>query len=111
VSNPDCAEDEKALLFLSQHYSERLVQSLPANVVIVPRIVPQARTQLVAVPRAAGLRALAPSSILQLPDAERAAWQTMVHFVRRVPCYELQIGADSSDIPVLIADLLGSLSD
>lgn len=111
VSNPDRAEDEKALLFLSQLYGERLVQSLPAKVVIVPRIVPQARAQLVAVSRATGLRALAPSSMLQLPDAERAAWQTMVDFVRRVPCYELQIGADSSDIPTLIAGLLESMSD
>jgi hypothetical protein len=55
---------------------------------------------------AAGLAALAPSTIFQLPGAGKEAFQAMGQLVRQVPCYQLNLGTDIGEIPEVILELL-----
>lgn len=65
----------------------RLVSSMAVILLVLPRIGSPERIGPVA--RGAGLRALAPSSILQLPGYAPAAMRTLADLVRTVPVVEL----------------------
>jgi hypothetical protein len=109
VRNRQRAESDKALVFLRDLYREQPVPSLPINAVVVPRVTGEGPSRLLKASRAVGLGALAPSSIFQLPDADESAFKSMVDLARQVPCYTLQIGRESANVPDLIAQLLRDL--
>lgn len=106
ISNRDRLDTEKALYFLNEHFPKKLLPSFPLRAILIPRITGQTKTTLKAASPAAGLTALAPSTIFQLPRAGREAFQAMGKIVRQVPCYYLNLGTDISQIPEVILGLL-----
>jgi hypothetical protein len=56
---------------------------------------------------AEALSRLAPSTIVQLPDAGQSAMATLVSLVRRVPTYSLKLGPDLDAVVALVAELAG----
>jgi hypothetical protein len=109
VSNPDRLADEKALLFVNEHYPAKVATQLPVRAVLVPRVtgIPETRWKRVSV--AMTLAALAPSTIFQLPRAGNEAFQFLAAFIRQLPCFSLEVGTDLSGIPPVIEELLWSL--
>jgi len=57
----------------------------------------------------AALKALAPSTILQLPGAGQKALRSIAKLLKQVPCYVLELGIDQERIPGVILDLLSRL--
>jgi hypothetical protein len=47
---------------------------------------------------AAGLAALAPSTIFQLPGSGRQSLRNIAELVQRVPCYSLRLGRDLAGV-------------
>lgn len=99
-------EPEKALYFVHQHAPKQIIRRLPIRALLVPRITGRPETRLVPASAAAGLLALAPSSIFQLPGRRAAAFDFIVRFTRRVPCYTLELGTRIPDIPGVIRGCL-----
>ena len=66
---------------------------------------PGERTRLVPTSRAAVLRALAPSTLFQIPGLQRPTWDVIAAVVRRLPAYELRVGS-LADVPRVLGDLL-----
>ena len=52
------------------------------------------------------LRALGPTTLLQLPGAGTDALRAMGDLVRSVPCFALRLGPDADAIPGAVARLL-----
>jgi hypothetical protein len=75
--------------------------------VLVPRVTGESKTVLEPISSAAALRALGPTTLLQRPGAGPEAMRAMSSFVSSVPCFELQLGSNSDEIPRVIKDLLG----
>lgn len=107
VSNSGKLDTEKAIIFLNDYYPERLAPSLPVRAVLVPRITGRPETKLRRSSTAEGLRALAPSSIFQLPGARAEAFGSIIDVVKRLPSYFLDLG---TDIPRVHEAILGLLS-
>ena len=109
IANPERLADEKALLFVNEHYPAKVAARLPVRAVLLPRVtgLPETRWKRVSV--ALTLAALAPSTIFQLPRAGNEAFQFLARFVRQLPCFSLEVGTDLSTIPPAIEQLLAEL--
>lgn len=111
LANSDRLDAEKAVLYVQQHFPERVTSGFPLHAVLVPKVRATLReTRVVETSRAAAFAALAPSTMLQLHTAGRESFATMSRLVHRVPCFGLELGSDISGIPEAIADLLQQLS-
>jgi len=108
VSNKSRLEKDKALLFLHQHFPEQVSRGFPLKAILVPSITSTNETRLSPATAGAVLTALAPSTLLQLPGAGKAAFRMMAKLVGRVPGYVLELGGDISRIPSLIQGLLSN---
>lgn len=106
IRNPDRLGTEKAVYLLSESFPDKLLSSFPLRAILIPRLSGGRDTALKPASPAAGLAALAPSTIFQLPGDRKKGFQTMGQLVRQVPCYQLNLGTDTGQIPDVILDLL-----
>ena len=106
MSNANRLETEKALFFIQQHFPEKLILDFPLEALLIPRITGRVNTTLEPVTIAEGLKALAPSTIVQLSGDGQSALRVLTRFVRQVPCYNLLLGTDLQQIPRTIHELL-----
>lgn len=111
VTNADRLEEEKAVVFVDQHFPDRPIDGFPLKAVVLPKITGGPVTRAVPTSAAAALAALAPSTVFQLHTAGREAFSFMAALVRRVPAFVLELGEDASAIPDAIGDLLRSLEE
>jgi hypothetical protein len=99
-------EGEKLVLDVGRAMPKKLASCLTVEAVLVAR-----RTatgpRVVSVDRPSALRALAPSTLLQL-DRHGAArsLQAMARLLEQVPTYALELGPDPRAVPPCLADLL-----
>jgi len=106
LANTERLAEEKALLFVNEHYPWKVVDRLPVRAILVPRVTGLAETRLKRVSVAMTLAALAPSTIFQLPRAGNEAFKFLATFARQLPCFSLELGTDLSAIPPAIERLL-----
>jgi len=106
VNNPEKLDTEKALIFLHDHYPDKLTLGFPVRAILVPQVTGLSETRLKKVSPATGLTALAPTTIFQLPGARREVFQELSKFVKQVPSYVLEVGTNLSRIPDVILGLL-----
>lgn len=106
VSNNKKLDCEKALIFMYEHHPERITTCLPIRLIIIPKITGLTSTKIYPVSPGKALKALAPSTIFQMSGAGLKDFQTIANFVRKVPCYTIEMGTTLSEIPKVIALLL-----
>ena len=109
LSNADRLAEEKPMLSLHDHYPLSVLRAFPIRAILLPQVRGGTDTWLEPASPIAALRALAPSTILQLPGNGQAAFGAMARLARSVPCYTLALGTDLAQIPAAIARLLGEL--
>jgi hypothetical protein len=111
LANADRLEDEKALIYVHEHFPQQTTDGFPLRAVLVPTVVRELRRpRILPATRAAAFAALAPSTMIQLHTADADAWATMSRLVERVPCYRLELGSDVSAIPGTVREFLAELS-
>jgi hypothetical protein len=106
INNHNRQGDEKAVLFLRENYGGRMTAGFPVKAILIPHITGRCETSLQPISIVAALKALAPSTIFQLPGAGEAAFQRLAEFAQKVPAYRLNLGTDLAAIPVAIRRLL-----
>ena len=109
IANPDRLADEKALLFVNEHYPAKVANRLPVRAILLPRVTGLPDTQYKRVSVAMALAALAPSTIFQLPRAGNEALKFLATFARHLPCYSLEVGTNLSTIPPAIERILAEV--
>lgn len=109
VTNLDRLAEEKAMLFINEHFPEKIVNQLLIKAVLVPQVTGKPNTKVKPTSSMVALKALAPSTILQLPKTGKIAFARMSQLVRQVPCYVLELGTDIPQIPQTISQLLSEL--
>lgn len=110
VANRDRIGQEKALIFLGEAFRERVVSGFPLRAILVPRISGQPETTIEPATAAAALRALAPSTLLQLPGVGGQTMASLSALVRRAPAYTLHAGTRMAGIADAVERLLRDLS-
>lgn len=106
VGAPRQPDEEKTLLFLSDHFPERISTGFPIRAILLPTVTGVAAPRLRKTTAATSLAALAPSTMLQMPDPNQVALRRMTELVRRVPSYALELGGDVEDVPRVVATAL-----
>jgi hypothetical protein len=105
VSDFRRGEETKAVLSLHAYRPDLLRRSLRVDAIVLPTIGRDGGPGLRPATAAATLRALAPSSLLQLPGAGQAGMSTMAGLVRRVPAFHLELGPEIAAVPKLVAEV------
>ena len=106
VSNPDCLEEEKAMIFLKDVCPAQLARSFPVRALLLPRVTGRRDTAVRRATPIACLEALAPTTIFHLPGSGHDAFRKMSLLSRSVPGYILDAGTDLEQIPQAIRGLL-----
>jgi hypothetical protein len=103
----DLSAEPKSLVFLSQVLPERLARSMPVCAIALPKIVDAPYCRLTPASRGEALRALAPSTLLQMaPRPGPEGLQLLARLVKCVPGYWLELGRDMAGIPQLLDEVL-----
>ncbi len=97
---------DKALFFLSEYKSAKILSGFPVRAVLIPQITGSPNTDLISVSPSKALLSLAPSTIFHIPGIENHAFRSMSRLVKQVPCYVLKLGTDRSTIAKSIIELL-----
>lgn len=106
VSNADRLDEEKALLFVSEHFGDKMCLEAPARALLLPRVVGRGKTCAREIPAVRALRELAASTLFLLHGSGKAEFEALARFARRLPCYELELGSDLSEIPEVVQEVL-----
>lgn len=109
VVERDVPDDAKLIVDFRHHRPAQLRGSAPVKAVLVPELSGGASTRVEPAPARAGLMALAPSTIYQLPNNGGAGLRPMAELVRTVPTFSLKLGTDPRSAPPAIAGLLEEL--
>jgi hypothetical protein len=109
-SNPDRLDCEKALFFLSNRFSDRLVCEMPLRAIVLPRVIAQGTSKIVPVAAAAAYKAIAMSTIELSRRSGRSMLVKVAKLLRDLPCYEVQVGASIDEVPALLTQLLSGPS-
>jgi hypothetical protein len=94
-------EDSKIVLDLGASLREQLAGSLPLRAVVIPTVT-GTTGRLYRLPVVAGARALAPSTLFQLPGARQSSLGTIAEILRQIPVYGLDVGPDFAAIPAAL---------
>jgi len=86
--------DNKSVIFLSRRYRSAILSSAPLRAIIIPQIVPDSDCEAAPASAETALRALAPSTIFQMPGDRAQSFARMATLVRRLPCWTLRLGMD-----------------
>ncbi len=94
---------EKALYFMNEIFPDKVLRSFPLRSVLVPRWAKGPGSSIHPAPRGAALRALAPSTLFQMPGAGTEDFGALAATVREAGAFYLDIGSDLEALPDLIA--------
>lgn len=109
LANGDRLADEKAVIYVHEHYPEQTTEGFPLRAVLVPTITDRAQPRFGKASRADAFSALAPSTIFQLHTAGPDALRSMSALVGSVPTYALELGSDVQAIPDALSNFLADL--
>jgi hypothetical protein len=106
MDKADQLVDEKALFFLWECFSQKILKGFPIRALLLPRVMGRLDTTIRPASPLESIRALAPSTLLQLPGADRTSFKAITTLAKLVPSYHLELGSNLSKIPKVITDLL-----
>jgi hypothetical protein len=111
VANRDRIGQQKALIFLNDALPKKVTSGFPLRAILVPRISGRPETTIEPSTPIAALKALAPSTLLQLPGDGKETMTRLSALVRRIPVYTLNAGTQmrgiSQRVEALLRDLCG----
>jgi hypothetical protein len=93
---------------LTGRWPERMARAIGVDMLVVPRIVATGVTRLHLCSGGEALRALAPTTILQLAGDNGAVLAPLADLARRLPAYVLELGGAPREAAVELDRLLGS---
>jgi hypothetical protein len=95
--------EEKGVAMLGDVVPQQLASTFPLRAIIVPHVQRTTRAHLRRIPGGEALRALAPTTLLQLPGNGADAFADLADLVRGVPAWSLALDDDRAAIPLLVA--------
>lgn len=107
LSGPRLPDDGSAkhLIYADDISPSSVTTGFPLRAIVVPQITGGATSQLLPISPFEALRALAPSTVLQLPGKRGSGLARIADLVRNVPSWKLNLGRD----PATAVDLLNNL--
>ena len=108
VSNPEKLHEQKALIYLKEHFPANVVRGFPLRAILLPRVTGLRDSSLEKAGTMDAFRAIAPTTLLHLTRATDEAARKISALCRALPVYWLNAGTDLPQIPQVITRFLGS---
>jgi hypothetical protein len=99
-------DDGKSVLFVNELVDRQLLSSLRIRAVLLPQVCGRRETVAVPASAAESLRALAPTTVCQLPYGQGQTLQALGAVCRKLPAYFLRLGQDTSSVAAAISEIL-----
>ena len=106
LDDSEVAHLGKRMFFLSRDRSAELTAGFPLRAVLLPRVSDTQQSATRPASAGAGLLALAPSTLLQLPGSRAERLHHMAAALRQVPTHVLELGRDLSTVAPAIRAVL-----
>ena len=106
IRNHDSLESEKAVMYLYPEMHGQIARSLPLRTILTPRISGGRQTELGAISAPALQRAVAFTTMSQLPHAGHHTYQFINRLIERLPGLQLALGNNLDSIADTIVTLL-----
>jgi hypothetical protein len=100
---------EKLVVDLAASWPQQMRASVPVGALVLPSLGGRRRPQLTPCSPGQALRALAPTTINQLPSVGGSALAPLSELVRRVPAYSLELGDSPAAAAAVLVALLEEL--
>ena len=110
ISNPDRLDEEKAMVYLQDYFPDKISRQLELKAILLPKITGMPRTEIKPAKAIEALKALAPSTLFQLPGSGPQTFHAFGRLVKEVPSYRLELGTEIDRIPDVIYRLINELS-
>ncbi len=110
IYNPNSLHEEKALFFLHPLFAHRLMKTVPLKAIFIPQITSKGKTYISPASPVEAFKALAPSTLFQLPGFDHKASKMIAKLIKKVPIYHLKLGDDSKRVPEVIHNYLVKLT-
>ena len=111
LSNSEQLDSEKAIVYVHEHWPERMSSGFPLRAILVPQVVHGLeRARVVEATPLVGMTALAPSTVFQMHTRGQDALRRMSGLLERVPTYRIELGSDMDSIPAAILELVAELN-
>jgi hypothetical protein len=101
----DPTDSGKVVVDVARHRPEALVRTVALRAVVLPRVAGGTETVTGRVSAAEGVRALAPSTVLQHFGHGATGMATVAELMRRIPAYRMDLGRDMSSAVAAVARL------
>ena len=96
----------KPTIFVHERFAQSTIDSFPIRALVVPNVTGEVDTTWERCRVGDAWRAIAPSTIAQLPLCERKAFDQVSRLIHRLPTYRLHSGTDLSRIPQRIEEII-----
>lgn len=96
----------ESIIFADNVVPDGICSGFPLRGIVVPRLAAGSVTRLSPIAPAAALRALAPSTLMQLPGSRADGLQRLAAIVQDLPAWELTLGSTPAAGAKLIAGLI-----
>lgn len=96
----------KSVIFIAEHIPGAVLQSFPLRAIVVPSIVSGSTCRIEALSRGEALRALAPSTLFQMPGDRADSLTRMSALVRQLPCFRLYVGENPASAGPFLEDII-----
>jgi hypothetical protein len=93
------AFEEKSILYLEDVFPGALRRSVRIAAIMLPRVMRREETTYRRASKAEALFAIAPTSVMFLPQPSHRAFDRVAELAERVPAYWLELGSDIDKIP------------
>jgi hypothetical protein len=104
IWNKHFSGNQKAIVFLSDIFPDRVKTSLPLSAIFIPTIT-GGETKIIPVNKVQALIAIAPTTMLQLPLADTGKLKALKDIIDQVPCYVIELG-DVKNVTTIIKNFL-----
>lgn len=101
---------DKPLMFLNEVYEDQILLKSPIKGIVAPQLNAKEESSFESLSSFETLKALAPSTILQLRLGTNDDLKIMADFTKSTSCYKLSLGTNLTGITPIVSKLLKSLN-
>jgi hypothetical protein len=103
-------QHNKSIIFIAQRMRRAVLHSFPLRAIVATKIVSGSACNAEALTPGEALRALAPSTLFQLPGDRTQSFARMCGLIRNIPCWRLDVGSDPSAAQPLLEAIIAGRS-
>jgi hypothetical protein len=108
IYRPNTEAYDKPLLYLYDLFGDKMAYKRPLKAIVATQITENATTSYKPLSPFEALKALAPSTLLQLNLGDQGDFAKMGNLTRTIPCFTLELGNDFQGIAPVVTRLLDS---